>query len=409
MRVAIAYLTKDRCDLTRQTYPALAAATDADVHWYDGSRTAEGRGLPTELGHKGPLMCDVIGGPDAAIVQALSNLLNDPASYTHIGILENDVLLADDWFDRVMRLFAAGFKDGLEAGAVSARAYEDRVLIQRDGYAVMHNLGAGMIIFTRHAARITLDEYRTGYWPNNREIFEKLSGVDIGRFAAFRGADHYITADWHFDTALAAHGYASLACTPALCTMVGQEPPLDEQGLALVTGEVAERRDEAAFATFKRRMQMVRAGRMRITDGLLDHHRPGDYTIFPHALHRFNGCYTGEWETIWTQGYGPFTWRAAEPGGSLSVQLYGPASLVVSADVDGASVEVRDYVSSYRAPVDVPNGAGPIALTVPGAVSFRQVSMRCSPGIRFHGIQTPFQQPQRLDRNFVFTDLAKVR
>jgi len=150
-----------------------------DLWWIDGSETLEGQQALEETSftrhHSG-----IRGGADAAIVFALTAMLNHPVGYTHVGLCENDVLLAPDWFDRTMALFGKGEADGLSVGAVSARAYDDRILIQRDGYAVMHNLGAGHVVYTREAARLILDNYRSAWWPDNRAIFAQLSGIDNG-------------------------------------------------------------------------------------------------------------------------------------------------------------------------------------------------------------------------------------
>ena len=62
----------------------------------------------------------------------------------------------------------------MEVGAVSARCYEDRILIQRAGYTVCHNLGAGMIMFTRKAAELVLQNYRTVWTTENRLLFSQL-------------------------------------------------------------------------------------------------------------------------------------------------------------------------------------------------------------------------------------------
>ena len=122
-----------------------------------------------------------------------------------------------------MELFQRGKQDGFNVGAVSARCYEDRILFQRDGYAVTHNLGAGMIMFTREAAELVLANYRTVWTTENRTLFAQLSGIDIGSYWAFRGNQNFLVADWNFDRVLAAHGLASLALTPNRATMLDQD------------------------------------------------------------------------------------------------------------------------------------------------------------------------------------------
>jgi 2-deoxy-D-gluconate 3-dehydrogenase len=144
--------------------------------------------------------------------------------YTHIGLVENDVLLDKDWFDQTMALFEQGKAAGLEVGAVSARCYEDRILIQRDGYAITHNTGAGMIIFSRKAAELVLQNYRTVFTTENRLLFAQLSGIDIGAYWAFRGSQHWLVADWNFDRVLAVNLRGVFLCTrEAALTMVDRD------------------------------------------------------------------------------------------------------------------------------------------------------------------------------------------
>ena len=114
--------------------------------------------------------------------------------------------------------------------------------MQRDGYAVMHNIGAGVVIFTREAAEIVLRTFRTHWWPDNVKLFAQLSGIDLRTYAAFRGNEQWVTTDWGWEAQLARHGLASLALTPAKCSMIGQDPPLHEQGLELAQGLGAARR-----------------------------------------------------------------------------------------------------------------------------------------------------------------------
>src|ERR1700734_559687 len=170
MKIALAYSTRDQVELTEQTFSAWrisAGNTSYDFHWIDGSTDAAALGLLDSYGYLiKEIRKGVRGGADAAIAYKLSHLLSYP-EYTHIGLIENDVLLDPDWFEPTMALFEKGKADGLDVGAVSPRSYDDRVLIQRDGYAIMHNLGAGIVIFTREAASLVLASFRTHWWPDN--------------------------------------------------------------------------------------------------------------------------------------------------------------------------------------------------------------------------------------------------
>src|SRR5580658_8454148 len=134
-RVAIAFNTCDRVELTNSSIEPLLQSGKFDLHWCDGSKTEEGQ---TQLDsyyrnnsfhfYKG-----IHGGSGPAIVFALTKMLDNFREYEIVGLVENDVLLDQNFFDDMMALFERGKQDGLEVGAVSARCYEDRILFQRDG------------------------------------------------------------------------------------------------------------------------------------------------------------------------------------------------------------------------------------------------------------------------------------
>src|SRR5262245_1838659 len=248
-KLGIAFTSKDRPELSARTIEPLLSST-FDCWWLDGSDTKAGEDLPwTFRGKVHSIHSNVRGGADAAIVYALSTLYD--AGYEFIGLCENDVLLPRDWFSKTMDLFYRMYDPPFPVGAVSARCYEDRILLQRDGYAVCHNIGAGHVIFRREVVPLILDHYRTGWTTTNRRVFAQRCGLDIGAWWAFRGGQHWLTADWHFDTVLAAHGYASLALTPSDVEMIGQDPPLEEQGLRIAREPVEALRNEKAWERFK--------------------------------------------------------------------------------------------------------------------------------------------------------------
>jgi hypothetical protein len=412
MKVAIAYLTKDRVELTKQTASAVCNAQCA-VFWIDGSETLEGQQALEEADytrhHSG-----VRGGADAAIVFALTAMLNHPVGYTHVGLCENDVLLAPDWFERTMALFDIGAEDGLCVGAVSARAYADRILIQRDGWAVMHNLGAGHVVFTRQAAELILANYRTGWWPDNRALFAQLAGVDIGRYACFRGNAQWTTADWHFDAILAQHGLASLALTPCAAGMIGQEPSLEEQGLTLITEEVERFRNDEAFELYARGTAAIREGTWRpqvITPVHRSSMNGGTSLIFPHQMTEYDR--EGDWRLKWTQGFGPFSWRSNDAGAPdnpcrLQVKIFGACVILVSGGEREAKVTVIDTHSGYEIAPEVPPAShGITQLAVPGACAYRDIVIYIANGGIFYGIQCQEPQPLPSDK-FDYSDLPPV-
>jgi hypothetical protein len=331
-------------------------------------------------------------------------MLRSGANYTHIGLLENDVLLDEDWFEPTMELFEKGKADGLSVGAVSPRSYVDRVLIQRDGWAVMHNIGAGFIIFTREAAEIVLRSFRTSWWPTTRLLWAQLSGIDVATYAAFRGNEQWTTTDWQFETQLASHGLASLALTPAKCRMIGQNPPLEQQGLKLVAADDPMNWNDEAFEIYRGNLLAIRAGVHQIElPGII--HRDGTGMLFfPHQLGNLAGLepWQGSLELQWAQGWGPFAYRTGPGGASLSVRTSGSCSFHVTGGTTGARVAITDTRSGFNFAPDLPGGMQQFgSINVPGGPVPRQITMEMSEGAVFYGLQTA--DPQLLDSTFRFS------
>lgn len=383
---AIAFLTKDRVDLSRQSVQPLLRPDKFDLFWIDGSTTRAGESLWAEFSLKPRhVYGNVRGGPDAAIVFALTRMLA-AKQYAYVGLVENDVLLDADWFKPTMALFDYE----LRVGAVSPRAYEDRILIQRDGYGIMHNLGSGCVVFSRKAAEVVLANYRTGFSTDNRAVFNQRSGIDIGTCWAFRGNSQWLTADWHFDTALARMGMASLSLTPAKCGMIGQTPSLEEQGLRLAEREVDVLRSEDAYQRFCDTS-------LRIKAAPPVHYQHGRWTYFPHQLHQLGAVYAGDWRLKWSQGFGPFAYEASSVGDSLTVRLSGICDILVSGGRLGGAVKVEDPHSGYSCS-PILSAEGPqtavMSLPIPAGVSYRDVEVTAlSPGVVFYGVRTSEMQP----------------
>jgi hypothetical protein len=422
MNIAIAFSTKDRPEQAMRVAERLwnSAAGNYDLMWQDGSDTQAGKDLPYKfmLGQPGEtrgagweFVKDVRGGPDRAFVHAITALLNHPSQYTHVGLCEDDVLLEPGWFGPTMALFDRGWADGLEVGAVSARAYEDRVLIQRDGYAVMHNLGWGHVIFTREAAELTLQHYRTGWTSENRRGFCALTGKDIGKYWAFRAGEHWICSDWGNDAMLAQHGLAALALTPSPCEMIGQDPPLEKQGLRVVKRSVDIHRDDRVFDTFVGRLMQVRGGALSVAS------RPyifrlddGGYFYFAHQLAALGATWCGKWEMNWNLGFGPFAWRAGE-GAELRVDLAGPVEVLIGGGESGGKALIRDDASGYEIEPALPAAKKEgdqmfAACVVPANVSYRTIVVSSiTPGCIIYGVKA--KEPQPMDPRWRF-DASKL-
>jgi hypothetical protein len=426
VKTAISLLTCDKMELVEQSIkPLLAAARQQkfDLFVMDGSTTEANEKALWEMAYPTANVCNnVRGGAGAAIVYALTEMLNHSENYDVVGLVESDVLLRDNWLD-CLDLFALGAADGLEVGAASARCFVDRVLFQKDSYAVMHNIGAGMIMLTRQAARIVLNTFRTGWTTDNRRIFSQLSGVDIGTYWAFRANEHMLTADWHWDAALAAHGLASLALTPSPVEMIGQNPPLAEQGLEIATGEVAT---NPGFGGFKERTRQIREGLFSFGVDTRFHFdsNTGTWTYFPHQMGVLGGVYAGDWRLKEARGWGTFAWEAGNGGttfymadgsveafnAQLVVPVFGPCAVLVSGGKNGGKVCVEDEGSGFRAEPEMPpeEGNGVLQLMVPGSLNYHTIRITAlTPGVCFYGIQSREKQPFSPNDTFDYSRLPK--
>jgi hypothetical protein len=426
-RVAIAFSTCDRVELSRQSIEPLLQPDKFDLFWIDGSKTEAGKKLGYEYGcddeHGLDFHTGITGGSGAAIVYALTTMLsyhvltpaNEPAQryYDYVGLVENDVVLDKDWFYRTMALFYRGTEYGLEVGAVSARCYEDRILCQRDGYAVCHNLGAGMVIFTREAAQLVLNQYRVQWTTENRAIFAQLAGVDIGRWWAFQGSEHFLVADWRWDALLASKGLASLALTPSPISMIGQTPSLAEQGLVLATSEVEAMRNTPRFELYRDNLARIRSGDLVMPDSLFHRDTARGQTIFAHQIAAIGGSYAGSYKLRDAPGFGPFGWTATElEACTVHLPVYGPCEIMVGGGKEGGQIHVVDETSGFDArPVLPPEGgAGQlVAVNIPGNYSYRTVRVELSPGTIFYAVRCRDEQPVKGGFKFDWNVLPKGR
>lgn len=369
--IAISLSTKDRPELTKRTLPALSAETGFDLFWFDGSRTAEGRSLALSaesLPNVRELHLDVVGGPDAAIVCALSRMYE--LGYAYCGVIENDIQLQSGWFGKVMTLFEHGRDAGLEVGAVTARSIDKRVLCRRREFCVLFNAGAGMLVLTREATRIVLDTYRTSTAEEIRDVFLACTGLDPAPVWELPPPDprrpaYPTSADWWYDAALQLHGMCTLGPVPTMAENVDAD-------LRVLIGSDYVRQpaapteaDDAAFAALVERQRQRRAladqpDPYATTHTYLFDAQARAWTVFPHqAVAVPGGARTeGTWSMQWTQAFGPFSYRSDQPGSAFSFELCGAdCSIVMGAGPDAGKVALelgdrREIVDLFAPEVD---------------------------------------------------------
>jgi len=228
-RIGFSFSTRDRYLFTLQTIQSLDTEGGFDLIWNDGSKEA---GVPALAGNykfKNARLVEVnygvTGGADRAICFGLSRLLE--LGYDYVGLIENDILFRPGWFTALRQLFARGAQEGIACGSATARSFESHALEYRDGYGVQADIGAGMVLFSRSAAEIIVENYSKpsslqmtthSWW----KFYADLFGLDLHGFAPFWALPpeepNPCTLDWGYTPSLYLRGYASLSTIPSYAT-----------------------------------------------------------------------------------------------------------------------------------------------------------------------------------------------
>jgi hypothetical protein len=322
-RIAVAYSSKDRLELTRRSVTPLINDPDIDLYWFDGSATEAGQLLPFALCEASAAICElhrnVVGGPDCAILYALGALRAQ--AYDFVILVENDVLLADGWLAALRASAESAALRGFRVGGATVRVFAERVLSVNDTYCLMMNSGAGCIALVPAAIDIVLTNYRTLNGAEFIRHFQSLTGVDVSATVEFT-PDCRLSVDFIFDVLLYLHGYVVTAPVISFATMI------DDERRRTVTDVTSPRHH------------------LPQTRGLIT--RPDQLRTTPFPFFRFQksplsdrsliGCHQllvsvnmaeatarmraqGTWRRKWVQGLGPFALAGI---GEIRVELYGP-------------------------------------------------------------------------------------
>lgn len=221
-RIGFAFSTKDRVSFTLRSLASIDSETGFDIIWIDGSDTEEGKELPNKHRFRNARLSevhlDVRGGADAAICYGLRRLLD--LGYDYCGLIENDVVFKPGWFGRLLELFHLAGEEGLVVGAATVRNYEGRVIEYRPKYTINWNIGAGMVLFTRPAVRVILDQYENLLTTARmlRRFYAETLGVDLRRAPQlFLGRiDRRLSGDDVYDLMLFREGMISVGTIPSL-------------------------------------------------------------------------------------------------------------------------------------------------------------------------------------------------
>lgn len=219
-KTAFVFSTKERPEFTKQTLVSLDQDEGYDILWLDGSENNEARKLPKIYPFKNAKLreyyLDIKGGPDKTIQFGLKRLLE--LRYDYCGLIENDILFKKGWFAKLMQLFRLSARDGIAAGAATVRNFESRVLEYREGYTVNWNIGAGMIVFTREAAKLLVNNYppiATAF--GLYKFYGQHLGIDLSSAQElwFGKIDRSLSSDFNYETILYSHGFAAVGSIPA--------------------------------------------------------------------------------------------------------------------------------------------------------------------------------------------------
>jgi hypothetical protein len=397
----VIYSTKNRCALSAQTAPAALSESDCDGFWLDGSDTVEGREFPFSLAGRLPALREIHrgvgGGPDRAIVYGLSYLL--ARGYKYLALVENDVLLTPDWLPAAIGAMQRAAADGLRVGAATVRTFDRRILFVRPGYAVMFNIGAGMILFTREAAQAVLATYRSTNGREINRVCRKMAQGEISQICE-RGLteEHWYSADWFFDCALMQLGFASVGALPALAHNIDTDTAKTVGIRPVSEAQPAAGLDPSLFRIYHRNLWW--AAQTADAVGYFFDPQLDRFVVFPHQLPSV--AYTGEWQPKWQQCFGPFEVRPASIEDTVRWELVNGSCNVIFRTTD-ANKHCRITAGGSANDCLLP-GASNFAVEVPGTNGRESlpIEVQVDPSATVGGIL--FTEPQPW-----FRDLANWR
>jgi hypothetical protein len=225
---------------------------------------------------------------------------------------------------------------------------------------------------------------------------------------------------------LAQHGLASLGLTPSRVEMIGQTPPLAEQGLAIATEPQELLRHDGAFQQYRDKLALIRDGELDLHACKAWYQDPntGSWYIYPHQIERLGGCYTGEWHLQSNLGFGTFSWIAggeieAVPSVSsrpanlptLELPVLGPCDFLISGGKYGGQVEIVDEMSGFTCSPKLPPQADNMTImqiSVPASVLYRTIRVTAlTPGIIYYATVCRDRQPFQKNVRFTYESLCK--
>jgi hypothetical protein len=387
----IIYSTKNRCEFSARTAPFALSEADSDGFWIDGSNTTEGREFPFSVADHLPALREIHrgigGGPDRAIIYGLSYLL--ARGYKYLALVENDVLLAPGWLSTAIGSMQLAAADGLRVGAATVRTFDRRILFVRPGYAVMFNIGAGMIVFTREAAEAVLATYRSTSGKEISSVCRNLTRGEIsGICEPCMREDYFYSADWFFDCALMQMGFASIGSLPAMAHNIDSDHAVTLGIRPVAEAQPAAGLDPGLFGFFQRNLWA--AAKTIDAVGYCVEPNLDRFIVFPHQLPPAG--YSGDWRTKWQQACGPFELLPTGACDTLRFSLMnGDCDVVFSTTEANKRIRIvaRGSTNEFTH-----TGVGSFSVHIPGILRDSvPVEVQTDPGVHLSGIIFPEPQP----------------
>src|SRR5882672_4307805 len=185
--------------------------------------------------------------------------------------------------------------------------------------------------------------------------------------------------------------------------MIGQDHPLELQGLELTTGPVEVRRNDEAFNNFVLATRAIRDGKIDVSSVVSTFKRAHGSTFFhPHQVGYLFAQHKG-WKSRRNQGWGPFIYAAGPGGASLSIRVAGACAFLLSGGEDiGANVSIVDTHSGFKTQPELPPFQGNfVEVSVPGGFAPRTIALGLSEGGVLYGVNCA--DPQMLDTSYSFS------
>jgi len=391
----VIYSTKNRCEFSARTALAALSESDCDGFWLDGSNTTEGREFPFSIADRLPALREihrgVDGGPDRAIIYGLSYLLE--RGYKYLALVENDVLLTPDWLPTAIAAMQRASADGLRVGAATVRTYDRRILFVRPGYAVMFNIGAGMLVLTREAAEAVLATYRTTSYKEIARICKRMTDGEISQICERSLRDGYIySADWFFDFALMQLGFASVGSLPARAHNIDSDQPITLGITPVSETQPAAGLAPALFRHYQR--NLFGAAHTAEAVGYCFDPEIERFLVFAHQFPA--QAYVGQWQAKWQQCFGPFELQRANITDTLRWELMnGSCELIFRSSGEDlhcrivAGGAINDFVQARaeKFKVHIPAAGAPVPIEIqPDPGMLLEGVLFTEPQPWFHGL-----------------------